>query len=329
MSERLRILLVSNMYPSERNPHSGIFVAREVQALERAGVEVVVQPIAGHRGELDYFRSWKRLARAIRDLRPDLVHAHFGYSQVPAAFLGLPLVVTFYGDDVNGESTGSGGITLKSRLGVLVTVGLARRAERIIVQSEAMLRRLPHRLQGRSLVLGSGVDDYHFSPAPVAEARQRLGLGPDDLVLAFVNSGRQPTKRLDLAEAAADELVRRGRPARLLVAESVPADEIRWYYRAADALLMTSDLEGSPNCVKEALSCGTPVVSVPVGDVPDLLTTPDRGVIVERSPEALATGVERVIGRASGERHSLLPDHLRASSVAQRLVEVYRSVLNR
>jgi teichuronic acid biosynthesis glycosyltransferase TuaC len=329
VSGKLRLLLVSNMYPSEENPHSGIFVAREAAALERAGVEVTVQPIAGHRGEGDYFRSRSRLARATRDFHPDLIHAHFGYSQVATAFLGVPFVITLYGDDINGESTGSGGITLKSRLGVLVTRTLALLAERIIVQSEPMLRRLPRRLVPRSIVLGSGVDDHHFSPAPKEEARQRLGLGQDELVLAFVNSGRQPTKRLDLAQATRDELVRRGRRARLLVAEQVPVEEIRWYYRAADALLMTSDLEGSPNCVKEALSCGTPVVSVPVGDVPDLLTTPVQGVIVDRSPDALATGVERVVDHAAGERSTLLPPHLRASVVANRLVEIYRSVIHR
>jgi glycosyltransferase involved in cell wall biosynthesis len=317
------------MYPSEQNPHSGIFVAREVGALRRAGVEIMVEPIAGARGELDYFRSRRRLSHAVRRDRPDLVHAHFGYSQVATAFLGLPSIVTLYGDDINGESTGRGGITLKSRIGVLVTRVLARKAARIIIQSEAMRQRLPAGLRARAIVLGSGVDDDHFSPAPKDQARQRLGLGRDGLVLAFVNSGRQPTKRLDLAEAAARELATRGKPATLLVAEQVPAEEIRWYYRAADALLMTSDLEGSPNCVKEALSCGTPVVSVAVGDVPDLLTTPAQGVIVERSAAALATGVETVVDRAPHDRISLLPSRLRASSVASRLIEIYRSVLNR
>ena len=329
MSDTLRVLVVSNMYPSEANPHSGIFVAREVDALARAGVEVTVEAIAGLRGELDYFASRRRLARTITRTRAQLAHAHFGYTLVATAFLGIPNVVTLYGDDINGESTGRGGITLKSRVGVMVTRTLARRAERIIVQSDAMRHRLPEALRDRSTILGSGVDDQHFSPGSKAAARRRLGLGADELVLAFVHSGRQPTKRLDLAEATRAELEARGRATRLLVAEQVPADEIQWHYRAADALLMTSDLEGSPNCVKEALSCGTPVVSVAVGDVPDLVTTPEQGIIVERTPAALASGVETVVGRAPGERISLLPSHLRVSTVARRLIEIYRSVLGR
>ena len=327
MSDPLRVMVVTNMFPTEANPHFGIFVAREVNDVRQAGVEVSVEPIAGPRGELDYFFSRRRLSRAIARVRPDLLHVHFGYTQVPAAFLGLPYVVTLHGDDIQGESTGSGGITGKSRLGVMVTRILARRAARIIVLNEPMRRRLPPALQPRSVVLGGGVDDGHFSPGPKAEARRRLGLKDDDLVIAFVNSGRQPTKRLDLALATRDELVARGRPARLLVAEQVPADEIQWHYRAADALLMTSDLEGSPTCVKEALSCGTPVVSVAVGDVPDVVTTPEQGVIVERTPAALASGVETVVDRAPRERFSLLPSHLRASAVAGRLIDIYRSAI--
>jgi teichuronic acid biosynthesis glycosyltransferase TuaC len=322
----VRILLVSNMYPGEGSSHSGIFVAREAAALERAGVEVVVEPIAGLRGAADYVAARGRVRELVKNTRPDIIHAHYGYSQVATAFQGAPFVVTLYGDDVNGTSRGGDGITFKSRAGVLATQVLAGYARRIVVQSNAMLETMWSRLRSRCLVLGSGIDDSHFSPGPMAEARQRLALGPEELVLAFVNSGRQPTKRLDLAQAARDELERRGRPARLLVAEQVPVDEIRWWYRAADVLLMTSDLEGSPNCVKEALSCGTPVVSVAVGDIPQLLTLPEQGIIVERNPSALADGVETVIARQRQTPRSLLPDHLRASVVADCLIDMYRSV---
>jgi hypothetical protein len=69
------------------------------------------------------------------------------------------------------------------------------------------------------------------------------------------------------------------------------------------------------------------VVSVRVGDVPDLLTVPERGVLVDRSPAALADGVETIAGRAHEPRRSLLPDELRASTVAGRLIEIYRAVL--
>ncbi len=319
----LRVLFVSNMYPSEANPQSGIFVARQAESLVRAGVDVIVEPIAGSRGEGDYFASRRRIRRQVREHRPHVIHAHYGYTQVAVAGMGVGFVVTLYGDDVNGESRGDGQITLKSRLGILATQTCGMMARRILLQSEAMRGRMWPMLQSRCVVLGSGVDDTLFAPGSMKEARTRLGIDLGQLVLGFVNSGGQKTKRLDLAEATRDELARRGENAHLLVSERVAATEMPWYYRAADVLLMTSDFEGSPNCVKEALSCGLPIVAVPVGDVPQIVTRPDQGRIVRREPPSLASAVQEIIASRPAARVSLLPESLRASSVANRLIDIY------
>jgi glycosyltransferase involved in cell wall biosynthesis len=310
------------MFPHSGHPYSGVFVAREAEALERGGVEVQVETVALTRGEADYFTARSRIHRRVRDWNPDVCHAHYGYTLVAAAGCRRPLVATFYGDDVNGESNGRGGITLKSRVGRLVTSTLGRSADRILVQSRAMRDRLSAGLHGRTEILASGIDDQRFTPGDRAQARRRLQVPVDSAVIGFVHSGKQPTKRLDLAQAAMAELQRRGTAAHLLVAESVPADDMPSYYQACDCLLMTSDTEGSPNCVKEALACGTPVVSVPVGDVPEIVTRPEQGRIVERTPAALAEGIEAML-QSPRARHSLLPERLHASQVTARLIEIY------
>ena len=56
----------------------------------------------------------------------------------------------------------------------------------------------------------------------------------------------------------------------LEVLSSVPFAEMPFAYASADALLLTSLDEGSPNCVKEALACGVPVVAVDAGDAREL-----------------------------------------------------------
>lgn len=325
MTESLRVLVATNMFPSVTRPYFGIFVARQVDAIVARGVDARVETIAAGRGEVDYFLGRGRIRRAIRAFRPHVVHCHYGYTPLAVAGLGVPYVVTLCGDDLNGESNGQDGITLKSRAGIEVTQALSAAARYVIVQSEEMRRRLRPRAQSRAEVLPNGVDTDAFVPGSRREARAYLGLPHDILLLGFVNSIRQPTKRLDIATAVRDELNRRGVPTELLVAESVAAAEMPWYYRASDCLLMTSDREGAPNCVKEALACGTPVVGVPVGDLPELITDPAMGRVVPRDPGLLADAVQAIMPMPD-VRRSLLPGKFHASAVAARLIDIYRDV---
>jgi glycosyltransferase involved in cell wall biosynthesis len=321
-----RVLVVTNMYPGPDRPYFGIFVARQVEGIEARGVAVRVETIAAGRGEADYFLGRSRVRGAVREFRPDVIHCHYGYTPLAVAGVGVPYIVTLCGDDLNGESNGRGGVTLKSRVGIEVTQAMSAAARYVIVQSEAMRRRLRPRARSLAEVLPSGVDTAVFAPGSRHEARDRLGLPKDHLVIGFVHSIRQPTKRLDIAMAVRDELERRGVPTHLLVAESVPASEMPWYYRASDCLLMTSDREGAPNCVKEALACGVPVVGGPVGDLPELVLHPAMGcVVTSRDPADLADAL-LALERGPDVRPSLLPEQFRAERIAARLVEIYTMI---
>jgi teichuronic acid biosynthesis glycosyltransferase TuaC len=322
----VRILVVTNMFPTPGRPYFGIFVERQVEALRRLGLPVAIEAVAGDRGEIDYFTGRPRVMRAIREHRPDLLHYHYGYTPLVAPFAGVPYVVTLCGDDLNGESDGRGGITLKTRAGIPVTQIFAAGARRVIVKSEAMLRRLWPMARRKAEVLPNGVDTGIFFPGDRAAARAALEIPDDALVVAFVNSIGQATKRLDLARATRDELARRGEPVHLLVAESVAPADMPTFYRAADCLLMTSDLEGSPNCVKEALACGVPVVGVPVGDLPELIGSPEMGRVVGRGATELADAVQS-LGPRVEHRRSLLPPALADDRVAERLVGIYEAAL--
>ena len=50
---------------------------------------------------------------------------------------------------------------------------------------------------------------------------------------------------------------------------------------AADALLLTSFIEGSPNIIKEAMACNLPIVSVRVGDVPQIIAKARNCYVVD------------------------------------------------
>jgi len=97
---------------------------------------------------------------------------------------------------------------------------------------------------------------------------------------------------------------------------------------AADCLLLTSDSEGSPTVVQEALACSLPVVSVDVGDVSQRLEGVCPSRIVERNPEDLARAITEIL--ISGQRsngYTKIRD-VSCSTVAQQTICVYRSALS-
>ena len=102
----MRILLVSQMYPSAAAPGFGVFVQgleRELAARGHAIERVVLDRRGG--GKLRHARLALRAVRAARRFRPDVVYAHFlfptGFGALLAArAVRAPLVVTAHGQDV-------------------------------------------------------------------------------------------------------------------------------------------------------------------------------------------------------------------------------------
>ena len=96
-----------------------------------------------------------------------------------------------------------------------------------------------------------------------------------------------------------------------------------WYYAAADAMIITSELEGGPSSAKEALACGLPVVSVRVGDVALYAEVPEMMIGSDPTPPALAAALLRAIEQGRQPRRSHLPQPLTLSAAARQLEALY------
>ena len=111
----------------------------------------------------------------------------------------------------------------------------------------------------------------------------------------LVYAGEGPLRR-DLEERVAAQPKLR---ARVHFVGSVALERMPVYYQGADALIVSSRHEGTPNCVLEAISAGLPVVSVPVGGIPDLVAAgAPLSVVAENEPRALAEGMKSLYEEA-------------------------------
>jgi glycosyltransferase involved in cell wall biosynthesis len=281
---RLRILVVTAMYPHAGNPGSGAFVMQQVEQLRALQHQVDVFHFHGYRSKLEYVKAAIEVRKRTRRVQYDVVHAHYGVTGLPAmARSKAPLVVTLHGSDV-----------LVERLERWVSRFVCRFSDATIAVSRKIAARIPGE------IIPCGVDLSVFEPKDRAEARSQLGLCPGKQYVLFPFDPARGIKRFDLASAAVRRLVEEGYPVELLTVSRVHNSRMPWHYSAADVMILCSDSEASPTSVKEALACNLPVVSTDVGDVRDIFSGIAGVHICERNVDALAEGLRKALRPAPG-----------------------------
>lgn len=265
--------------------------------------------------------GYPRILKHVHEHDYDLIHANSGLA-APYALLqpGRPVVQTFWGSDLMGDYL-NGQYQHVCRF-------CARRFDAAIVRNEAMRRELGTDAH----IIPAGVDMEKFRPMPKHEALDHVGWDPDTKHVLFpydpnVSYGkREDRKNYQLATtvtAQADEQLTDS--VELQTVSGVPHDEMLYYMNAADALLLTSKLEGSPNTVKEALACNLPVVSTDVGDVRKRLrnVTPSAVCTTEAELVAGLVDVLEDSGRSNGRTHV---EEVSWDQMADKITQVYNNV---
>ena len=304
------------------------FAHDEIALIARKGIETKTL-FTGTGTNIHRFQNTvSHLRQSIEKFNPDLVHSQFGSltALACACSVSIPLVITYRGSDLNPSP--SDGI-FRSAVQTLCSQLAAIRAKHIICVSRQLNRRLWWR---RSItnVIPTGINLNKFQFLSREEARRELGWSDDEKVVLF-NAGKSPTvKRLDLAVAAVEVIKEQIQRVRFVVMQGeVHHDQIPLYLSGSDCLLFTSDYEGSPNIVKEALACNLPVVSVTTGDVPERLQDVNHSRIVERDAHKIGIAAVEIIksGQRSNGRETLQP--LSIEKTVSRILSIYKQVINR
>jgi glycosyltransferase involved in cell wall biosynthesis len=331
----MRVLAVTNLYPTSEHPESGAFVKAQVGGLEREGHQVRVCFVNRKaEGASVYLKLRRLLGAAFEAGVPDLVHVMYGgvmAERALAAIGNLPVVISFCGSDLLGERLSGILRRCVSQVGVIASRRAARRAGGIVVKSRNLEAALPADVaRDKVRIIPNGVDLEVFRPMDRNECRRLLGWPLETFqVLINVSSG-DPVKRPGLAKAAVERLAARYQvPAELRELRGVFHREVPVWLNAADAVLLTSAHEGSPNIIKEALTCDRPVVSVEVGDVAERIRGIEGCHLAAPEADALARCLHLVrIGPGRVEGRGRMGE-LSVERAAQRVGELYEWVLER
>jgi glycosyltransferase involved in cell wall biosynthesis len=322
----MRVVIV---IPGSETGHSMIFARRQAEYLaSNCGVDVCVFYLHDRQTLFGVFGELLRLRRCVKEFKPHCVHSQYGTvtSLLCRLCTSLPLIVTFRGSDLNGSSEIS---RLRSALGCLFSQLSALTATSIICVGANLRSRLWWK-QKSAEVIPSGVNANYFHPIKKAEARQSLGWDQDEFVVLF-NVGFTPkAKRLGMAEAAvavAQSRVQRKIRLHVLRGDTLPS-MMPQVVGASDCVLVTSDREGAPTIIQEALACTIPVVTVNVGDAASLIAGVNGCFMVEKDPQRIA---EALLCVEAADSHCDSAERTRSlslDSVCNRIVKCYEKAVN-
>ncbi len=314
----MRILHITNNFPTLNFPIFGIFIKEQIESLNNLGVENEVFFInSREEGKGAYLRSLWKLPRLLKQNRYDIIHCHHSFSGVifllSGRWFGTQRILSYQSDPRN-----EGGMLLFRLLYMFF--------DRIILKNK------PKNENRIKIVhLPNGVNTGFFVPMDKDQCKDKLGLIKSKRYILFMDSyNRRPCKRIDRYSRTLSLLREKYNYFDLepLVLTNTARNLIPAYINASDLHLLTSDFEGSPNSVKECLACNIPVVSTPVGNVSDLLKDIEGSFVSDSfNPEELARLSDMSLRHgAVDSRDSLVKKGLNIEAVARRLLDLYAGI---
>jgi len=329
----MKVLVVTNMYPTDKMPFYGIFVEEQVKSLRDQGVLVEVFFINGRESRLSYFTSISSLIRTLRSNHYDVIHCHHTYCVYPISIAKrfskrkIPTILTFHEGEVHKtDRLKAKNIDFIKRLVFskkIKTMALKMVAYVIAVQKD-LINSLAYR--GEYTVIPCGVDLELFRPMEREWCRKKLNLPLEGKIVFFPAAPDNANKGIEVLGQTIRCLNRKD--IHLVTAGHIPHDEIPIYMCAADVIVQLSDYEASPMALKEAMAVNVPVVFTDVGDA-RLTVGKARGCFIcERNPQDVADKVEKALrcnGSSEGRRR-IIETGLGLSDIAREVIRVYHDV---
>lgn len=316
---RVRVVSPVARYPRWARPRSYLFRAPDpAEPVTSCDVVYVTYPaLPMLTRPLNGWLCGRALRAEARAFKPDVILSWWLYPDAHGALriareLGVPLVAGARGSDIR----------VRDPISRHLTRPVVRNADLLLVVSADLGRLAVSDYDadaGAVRVIANGCDAEIFHRRDRSEARTHCKVAAEAELILYV--GRLVTEKglRELVEAMRslrnshplaelvlvgdgpmrDELAALARdPAnRLRLVGALPASEVAHWMAACDLLALASYSEGHPNVLVEALACGRPVVSTPVGGVPEVVDESCAMLVPPRDAPALAAALAAVLER--------------------------------
>jgi glycosyltransferase involved in cell wall biosynthesis len=323
------ILVITNMYPSEKSNTFGIFVKNQVEALKNSGESVDVIAITDPRStrSIVLFKYFKWMVQTlfvllIKGYKYDVIHAHYVF---PSGILALPfkllfrkkLIVTAHGGDIDRMAK-------KNKWIRKATNYILHKADAVIAVGERLAEEIVaeyHVPKQDVHVLSMGVNRDIFKPIAKAEAKKSVAVAIERKVFLFVGNLIKEKGILELIEAFKKvnkqidnsllviignkkhepfyEQMKKDLAPLLeddyIIMPAISQEELAVWMNAADAFVLPSHMEGFGLVAVEAMSCHTPVIASDVGGLSYLLCNGAGKLIQKGDVAALSKSMEYLL----------------------------------
>lgn len=346
----MKILLISNMYPSKEKPYAGIFIKNqyeELQNLLHKGEEISIfymkRRFTSALGSLlKYFFAFLRFIPYIFR-RYEVLHLHFFYPLIYFVWCYKRIhpktivVVTFHGKDITKLVTDANRERLR-RMAKIVdfTIPVGRTIARLVneklelptgmVQPVGVNNNVFYREEGKP-------KEYDF--IWTGSFIHRKGI---DLVLRAIREMRDPGIRYCFCGSGEylKELVELQKSHRLTIRQNQTQDQLRELLNSSRFFLLMSRNEGFPTATIEAMYCGLPVLT---SDIPQFREQVVQGVNGFTTPaedvEALQERLLQLYAMEEVAYHKLSQGALKSfkelslRQVCEELMATYRKLMVR
>lgn len=330
----MKILIIGRY--KKQFPHNLLpFVLEQGESLRQLGMDIEYMPIRGN-----YILAVKALKQKIRECQPDIVHAHFGLSAITAELQSLvPVVTTFH----NGE-------TLDWMVNLMTSL-FSLRAKHVVYVAQHIYDLVYFKAKKYSIIpCGVNMDDCHV----IDQAAARKLLGYEEGVKYILFGGgfdnlrknyailRDAVERIEQASWVPVEGGERCGNIVCLEMKGLSRAECVLRMNACDLFALPSHSEGSPQALKEAMTCNCPIVATDMADVRHLLgdllghyilrnprKTRERWDADENSLNDMVALLQEALqfsGRTNG-RQRIIEMGLSNTQIAEQLVKIYQEIL--